>query len=982
MTRLPQWISFDGALGDIASVIPEIESWAELAAHWRDIGEAIWKLGKQAPVDSPLRLAQYVTEHAGDAEVVEIFEKLKLTELHGRLATIGAKLSDPASTWHKLLQPVSEFAEGDPGKPEDAGFGFDASGEDGELTLEIPRLAPSAATALGPASLTFDLGLKAGIECEAGSPWPFRSDDVSGALLRIGGEGMVTTRAGISLPFGQIGNGTAHAGASCEAAIGFYFRPDAQSDPYARVLAKAVGGLPNPLDLDSLSHAMALCGLEGIALGCRGSAEGGLGIVLGKQFEIARLASGTLGVTADVSFRRNGQWIVSLRRTAAGMRFVLSRDDQSEHNWSAGVGIKLDAAPLARKVHDLLIEGKDFVGPALEKIKPFLSPGTYLANEAKALLKTTAASIIDQEDLRDALVKDLSLALGEGASGSSALTDLVTDKLASHAAATAKGLLADAGDWAQALIESLAREVPGLAGDALSDKLLALIEPLLAGAQSALKETVDSLASDTGLSARLAKELSAIGTSVKAAERDADKLLQGVREAIGKFQKLADDVIAATEDSAKSKLEARFGWNGADQEGRRVELAGTIAQSTPETAELWRALVTGRLKPFQKILADPSLAPAGITLSADSSLSRFVSRERGFAAELVIFGIDLSFASIVKGKASVTINGSGDIAVTAEGSALRKMEGFDEGRSATFVSTWDLLMTKAERADGRTRAMTVEVGLDHTDRNLKAREVEGMLSGLSGQGLIEPSRVNEALKVYQGWRAEDAAKGKIKGRIGIKLQLPGSAVENMVAAGRDLVRRNQAAQLALFERAVNSQIAAGVASPKQFDRDIDTARAHFKISVKTDDPAAYMLALWNSDVPLLPGQGAGPRMPALAQVIPRAGAFVNMLTTMAQIYDAVPSTGGALPGAWQENDYARAEKKLASSARKWLRLNADFVLWFKSDLHPALVAFYRLLAEMSLANPVEQPAQIEGYAASRLFKITMAHGKDEQVTVV
>lgn len=968
MAGLPQWISLDGAVGDLPAILPELATWAELAQHWRDIAAAVWKLGADAPVDSPARLAAYLADHLADDAVVAVFAGLGLTGLHERLAAIETRLRDPQAPWHKLLQPVSDFSTAQAADEElDAGFGFDAPGEDGEITLEIPRLAPAAATALGPAALTFDLGVEAGLSCEAGSPWPFRSDDVEGGLLRIGGQGRVSTRAGLSLPFGQAGSGTAHAGASGEAALGFFFRPPAPTASFAEVLVKAVGGLPDPLDLDAIAHSAALAGLEGIALGCRGAVDTGLGIVLGRQFEIARLASGTLGVTADISFRRNSQWILSLRQVPGGLRFVLSRDERSERDWAAGLELSLDAAPLARRVHDLLIEGRNFAGPMLERIKPFLSPGTYLATQAAPLLKAAAASIVDQDDVRDALEHDLAIALGASDGDSSALVTLLTDKLATHATAAGAGVLGDAGDWAQALVDSLTREVPALAATGLADKVKARIEPLLKDVKTAFDAQVAALADDPALAAGLAAELSAIGTAVKAAERDADKLMQGVREAVGRFQRFADEVIAATGDGAKARLKARFGWAGGDDGGLKYELSGTFTKVTPETARLWRALVTGQLKPFQAILADPSLAPAGLTLAGSSSLSRFTSRERGFAAEIVVLGVDVSIASIVRGEATITTNAAGDIAVTSEGSAMRKIEGFDEGRSATFISTWDLLLAKADGALGQRRAMAVEVGLDHSDKDLKPREVEGMLAGLRDQGLIDASRVELALATYQSWRVAGAPGGKIRGRIGIRMQLPGAAVESMIALGRQVVRDDRASALAIFERATACQIAAGVTSRKQFERDIDTARDSFTISVKTDDPYTYMIALLNSKTPLLPDHNSGPRLPALAQLIPRAGAYMTMLKTMAEIHDAVPAAAPGQPGAWSEKDYADAQKRLASAARKWLKLNADFLFWFKSPLHPAILAFFRLLAETSGAD-FGQGSQM---SANRLFQIIM-----------
>ncbi|HUD29215.1 MAG TPA: hypothetical protein VMQ93_10110 [Novosphingobium sp.] len=986
---IPAWIKLDGAEGDLAAVLPELDAWAHLARHWRDIGAALWKLEVDAPVDSPARLAIYLASHLDDGPVVEVFAALGLDDLHAKLSAHAARLGD--SGWAKLLRPMSDFGAGATGDPSADSFGFDAPGDDGQFALTIPKLAASAAPSVGSVALTFDIGVQGGLDCEAGSPWPFSGDGVAGGLLRIGGRGKVSTSAGISLPFGQIGKGTATAGATCEAALGFFFRPRNPADPFAQALFQSVTAIPSPLDLGALNHAVSLAGLEGIALGCDGAVSAGLGLVIGKAVDIPQAVSGTIGITAKLAFRRGARWILSLRRTGEGLRFVLSRDELRERQWSAGLDLTLDAAPLARRVHDLLTEAQDFAGPVLDQIRPFLSPGTYIADKAAALLKIAATSIVEQPELREALLQDLSLVLGTTRTGSeaettSALADFIAGRIADLAATRAEGILGEIDAWANSVAEGLASAVPALA-TVPQTELANRISPLLGNVKGQLDDLLGSLVGDNRWSALMASELASIGARVKEGEAEADKLLGGVREVLDRFYRFAATVADATADSARTKLEARFGWSGGSVSGLKYELAGTFTDVTPETADLWHTLVTGQLAPFQKILGDPALAPAGVRIDPESSLSRFASKETGFAAEVAVLGIDLSIASIVKGEATITLNAAGDIAVTAKGSALRKVEGFSEGRSATFLSSWDLLLMKADAEAGNRRAMAVDLGFDHDDDNLKAREVEALLSGLAGQSLIESARVATALGIYQDWRVKAAPGAKVRGRIALRLRLPDVAVLRMVEIGRALVRRDNTALLGVFDLAAATQIATGVTTRKQYERDIEEAMRAFTISLHTENPVAYMVALWNSKISLLPSQGGGPKLPALAQLVPRAGALVTLLRTMAEIYDAVPAAGGA-SGGWTEKDYADAEKRMVSASRKWLRLNQDFVFWFKSSLHPALLAFLRILIAMNRpimpGTPlVPGPAdEIDPQLGNALLLVTMAEGDDGEVIPV
>lgn len=991
IVTLPSWISLDGQMGDVSALLPTIRTWADMGHQWRAIAAALWALKVDAPVDSPLRLVAYLAGHIDDEAVTTVFGDLGLRDLHDRLVKDARTYLDPASPWAKLLKPFSDFTIGLPAASSDDSFGFDAAGDDGELDLSIPAVAAEAAPALGPVALTFNVGAQGALQCEAGAPWPFRNDGMSGALLRIGGQGKVTTQAGVSLPLGQIGAGTVSGDASCEAALSFFFRPSDQALPFGEVLAGALLALPEPLSLSAISHAMALAGLEGLALGCDGAVSAGLGLIIGKSVDLPQVASIKAGVTANLSFKRNARWILSLRKVPEGMRFVLSRDDLRERDWAAGIDVALDASPLARRVQGLLTEAQDFAGPILSQIKPFLSPGTYLGNEAASLLTATASSIVEQPALRDALLKDGMIALGQGgtavAATPEALAEALAGKIADLAAADASQVLGDADEWTGSVVKGLGILVPALAASGLDAELAARIHPLLSDVISRFDNLLDSLTGSADLSAGLGKELAATGGLVKAGDADADALLAGVRDAVQRFQDFAAKVTQALADSAKTKLQARFGWSGAESSSLKYELAGVFALANDDTNALWHALVTGRLEPFQQILANPGLTPSGAQLLPESSLSRFVSKEGGFGADVAVLGLDVSIASIVKGEATITTDLGGDITVSAQGSALRKVEGFGEGRSASFINSWDLVMLKADAAVGNRRAMAVNVAFDHDDKNLKADEVEKFLSGLSTAGLIEQSRVDHALGIYQGWRVKGAPDAKIQGSIKVQLRLPDLAVQRMIAIGQDLNRHDNASLTAIFDFAVRSQVDAGVTSAKQFASDIETAQDSFTISVATKDPAAYMVALWNSKISLLPSNGDGPELPALAQVIPRAGALVTLLSTMARIYDATPA-GGAQASGMNEAQYAAAEQQLAAASRDWLRLNQNFIFWFKASLHPALVAFLRILMAMNLQAAIGSPASsglaspIDTRTSNALFLIAMAGGDgDAQVAI-
>ena len=66
------------------------------------------------------------------------------------------------------------------------------------------------------------------------------------------------------------------------------------------------------------------------------------------------------------------------------------------------------------------------------------------------------------------------------------------------------------------------------------------------------------------------------------------------------------------------------------------------------------------------------------------------------------------------------------------------------------------------------RTMSIGLGLDHDDKDLKPGEVEGLLRGLAAQKLIDASRVQAATTIYQGWKVAGAVDAKVKGRVSIR----------------------------------------------------------------------------------------------------------------------------------------------------------------------------------------------------------------------
>ncbi|MBA2933868.1 hypothetical protein HZF05_07105 [Sphingomonas sp. CGMCC 1.13654] len=977
--QIPSWMSIDRTLGDLGGWLPKLQTYVDLADHWRDIATSIWKDAADAPVDGPVKLVLYLDGKLADPAVLEVFSRLGLDAFHAKLVALGNDLTDASAPWAKLLMPCSSFVESYGATAPAAGDPEDGDNP-GLVVLKSPALDQSGTVAAGPGSLKFDVSAAAGLECEAGSVWPFRSDGVAPGLLRIGVNGKVAADAGLSLPFGEIGTGHFDTSASADARLDLFFRPADPARSFVEALVPSMTRLPDPLDLQAIADAVQLAGMEGLLLVCDGSASAGLGATIGADYELADIGAITAGAVADLSFKRSARWLLSLRATPDGLHFVLSRNLSCDRGWSAGVDVELDYSALASKVHDALVKANDLAQPMLAQIRPFLSPGTYLRDEAGKLVDDVASAIVTDPVLKTAVRSDIGLVLGTSQADDLAVTAYLKDRIVALAGDQAGGILSDVDRWTKTITDGLASRLPLLADVDLQGKLTGYIKPILSQIETDFGATVAKLVNTQGL----ATELKSIGVDISADETRADALLAGVRALVDKFDGFARDLISKTGDGVAQKLQARFGWSGGTGSGTEYELIGTFRDTSETTAQLWRSLATGHLEPFQRILAAPETAPAGVSLDAASSLSRFAGANDGFTLEVIVLGITASIKDIVEGKAQITQSASGDIAVSAQGTASDEVDGFDEGRAASFVSAWDLALHKIDGSG--TRQMSVAIAFDHDDKKLDSGEVSGFLDGLAHQGLVEPARVQRAIEVYQAWRNATPPGQHVQGRIDVRMALSGAAVIRMLALGRQAGTRASSTQFALFAAAGQALLATGVTDQKSVDRDCRAARPRYKQLDKIDDPWRIMYALQDNPPPDT-DDGQDYVYTSFEQITPRAISFPGLLAVMARIYDAVPVGSGAPSGAWQAQDYADAEKEMAKDAAAWLRLNRKFLFWFKAGIHPVLLAFLRLLADLDrpllagedpFATLGQHPDTIR---SSQLFAITMKQPTGAPVTI-
>lgn len=948
---ITRWLRVGAAAADLKALAPDLVILAALAKDATRLATALAERNVPGDLSTPDRLLPAVVQAIDRPEVGQAFAALGLDDLFQSVRQRTSRLGASDQPWSRLLLPASAFAERYDGKDDERFGDYDEGSGTDVATLAIPPLAGKVGLSPARIGLKASASGTAALHCEAGALWPFPKDEVKPGLLRLGVTGAATAGAAATAPFGTLGTGGASARTSVDVAASLFFRPASPDTSVAAALLQAIPALADPFDLAAVRRSMAMASLEGVVLRFAGSAGAGVEAAIGRNFDVPGLLSGKAGLTASLSFERSANWLLSLRSLGGdALRFVLSREIVSEDAWAAGVDLSIDASPLAGRVSAALVEATGTWGQLLDRIKPFFTPGTFARAKLGTDFDRLVGRIVSDQALRAAILSDHGLAGAAGAGEQSALLSAAEKRVAGALDAVGGRIATAAGDATTRVVDGLLRALPLVDATAAKTAVRQEVENLVGALRSAFDAEVASLAAADGK--RLRKELSKVGAAVKEAADDADRATRGVRDLVERVQSLIDKATKAAGEGLARKLGARFGWQGASRTGAHYELAGEWRGDDPAFAELWRSLATGRLQPFQRLLADPAALPPGMTLDPTSSLARLAGGSRGFDLEIVAFGINVGLKQVVEAKAEIELSANGDVTVSVRGEADRAITSFRERRSAVFLTSWDIVAGRLA-GDG-SRTMAVSLTLEHRDKGLDPEEATSLVAGFASLGLIRQDRVARLDAEYQRWKVLAAGSGgKPRGAIVVRMTPPGGVGERMVACGRLVRDQRPGAALSLFSTAVAALMASGFVKAERKDREVEEARRQWNELRDVAEPERVVYALRGVDFAAATGSGSGnlaSRFLALSRLVPRGIAFLALLEQTARIHDAEPATTSPpARGSWTEKQYEEAEKSLAKAASKWLDLNASILFGAKKAVSPSMLALFELLAR--LASP-------------------------------
>lgn len=972
----------------------------ELGRKWTDIARRLNGLSNCGKIASIESLRAFLDDKLETAPVIEVFSTLGLDPLRRQLLTFRDVYAGLPDRIRRLAAPVSAFSETPVARsddtPEPTGFRDDwVDGADpGEVRLPLSLLAIDRAGTADGIDVRFQTSAGASLTCEAGALWPYSRDDVRPGLIQTTLGGTLEARAGGRLPFrsGELG---ANGAAGVAAELMYFHRPASPDAIFAAEVARILPDLPDPFALGSVWTAMATDGLQGLILAINGHAEVDLSLSVGKSMDLPKVLSGNLAITGKVLLKRKAAYTLSIRSVGSAtlgrqrLLIALSRNKSAAGKWGLGLGLELDVSPLVGRICDVLADGLEVWSTELARIRPFLNPGGWIRDNLARELDKLAAGLIRDEALRKALLQDLGLVSG----GDATLGTLLADKVAEKIGAVAGLAFGNTETVAEEAIGKLTSALPTLLRDDARTALQESVKALIVGFQSAVEEELRSISS-SAKPGDIDKALRSAGVRLDKKISDAAAAFTGLRDFVIRFDTLLRDTVAKVAEGAKQKIGVQLAFEETRESDIDMEIVGMIDRCTPEAEALYRALLRGRLASLQELLIAGGSAP-GFTLDeARSSIRRFsrVSRKIGFA--FVGFDSELSATELLSGEAEVRLLGNGDISVVARGELTKSVQGPREGRTLSLLSSYELLLARAEDMDdnGRgaafRRSLSLGLVASHRDKSLRAGEVTGFLSGLADHGLIRRERARHAGEIYESWSASGGSDARHPaGDIVISMTLENAGLQQLLATGRDIRRElTRGAPLdktrVVFECALDAMLRTKRISEPALLRNIRDARRKNLYRINREVPdREWLLQILHFErqrggVPVgkhnrnvdMVSINEGPSMRDLTIALRAMNAFADMLQLMAEIHDAEPAglTGNS---GWSEADYRDREKDLAASGREWMGLNTHWIFWSREGMSRKTVAFMLTLISLSTGRTMDEV--IAGSLGDPRFLITM-----------
>lgn len=917
-------------------------------------------------IDGPTTAEAFLTKFTADlgsAEVKRAFDLAGLADLHSRLVTLVGKADDLVGKipekYKALLTPLSAFNAAD-SKP------------DSGIVHWIPLNATQDVD-VGE-DFTLQFGGTAKIEFEAGDRATIAGVEMTRPLLRLDLEAAVNAKAGMAIPikFGSIGG---EASAALGVGLQSYFDTGAATGPYAFAVATRLPHLPNPFDFGAVWDAFQdeKLGLEALVYTFTEKAKVNVKLALADSgaFQTV-MVDVTAAIAAEASLTRTFQLTVGATPLKAGeeagnakrrnVAIRLIRGAEDKFGVTAGLSVGVAFPVQAKRIQKLLKTAIGEWDAVLGEISPFLSPGTLLQTELGNLVDEAARDLIDDQALRETIVRDLRTTIGVDGDDRPALETWLSKRLEESINDGAGKLLGEVDGVRDLALAALAKHLPSVARPdaeaALRAQLAGAIDPLVAKAQDALLTKVRALIARPGNV--LGKALKKANVWSGANIQQLDEVLAPLRQLIEKVNKLLHDALEIAEDASRQKISASLQFADQWLWGEEDQIVGTFVAKSDAASALFTNLTRGNLDELVKLVDKRSTPPPAFELDTGNSyVKKTAERTSSGTFALVLFGFGSSGEWLVNGKAKILVDGDGNVQLDDEGKAKKRFLATNsEQREVSFVDTHSLrLVHESGGLSPDIRSIGVTISVMDQDQKLEIGELRGFIKNLEKVELLRPGTGDRATSLFAGWAGSNNPDASFSANIAARVRLDKTQVETMMRLGgrkpgsRELT---QATALEIMAKAASVLERAGVEKPVRIEGGVDRVKRVMFEDLAHLSADVFIHALARSDVKLWEEYSTFDRTPpeevmALDAHLRRMRGLLTLVEGMGQIYEAAPKTAGN-PGGWDERKYRDRQHAVASGAAVWLHSNG-FLLWLDSKVHPITAAFLRTMTELAGLPP-------------------------------
>ena len=913
-----------GALGEVA------ETWRAKAATVRDL-------------PSLEALLDLVVGDVGSDQAKAAFARIDAEPLRAKLSAalakaVGADARIP-DKYRPLLSRLSAFGADKPGL-----IPWTLIDKDRPLSLgDRIELALQA-----QASLAF--------EAAAASPF----DDDTSRLLRLGAVGTLGATSDAAVPF-QGGSLGARGSASAHAELHYYFA--APGALFAAAVAERLARLPDPFDFEAVWDAFAATDLAGLVYRFQGATAVEVEISLADTLAFDAGVVGALGAAVTIGVDLKGAYAPSFRAgspaTGGGRQILATLSRAATEHADAGlsVGLDLDISALADRLHAILQNAIGVWQGGLEKVQPFLSPGTWLRKAAPAAIDQAAAAIIGNQALRAAIVGDLRGAAGLDTTDTSAVAAWVAGELAT--AVETSGLLTSAEGQIGRVVDALAGRLLSFAQAEVRVALTPVVQGLAATVEAGLKAQVDALiGQDPARIQALGALLKATGEATDRTFTTADDALAGVRALIARYDALFRKVLAETRDAAHRKVSARIQFEEIRDREASYQVVGTLTGRNDGARAVFKALTTGDLKSQGALFSQAGAI--GFDLDRErSAIRRFAKSQSKLGYEVILFGFGVTGAQLLSGESQRPGRRRGQYPGRHHGPTGHPLHRAARGPGNLLHR--HLWRPVAQRPGERAAHRAPVPG------GGGQRQPEGSVpDAWGGRGFHqEPGgRCPTAVRHDRAWRSAvrplagqwpGSADGRRHDRQAVADRpgagdpaAPGRPAERAAHRGRQAHHRRHRDQRPGAGQGRRSQRAGGGGR---------VVNGYFEAKARDRTLPEVFLDYpekWSKFEVIWQGAKAEKNQQLFTLFKAqhdRLDDLVQMIDLMGDVYEATPAKPGETsPQAWDEADYRDAQRRIAASSRNWLSLKQKFLFWAGEEVHPRTVALLCAIVELAGAG--------------------------------